>query len=341
LTVAGDLVPLSMTTLDRLAELGVDVPRVLRGANIARSRFEAGKARITTAEFFAVWRTIEELGAAPGLGLQLAHEVPVHQHHVASLAALQSANLGEGLRRLARYKRLVCPEDVRLDVSRGEARLRFEWLLAEEDPPNVLIDAVFASVLQVARQGTGKPVVARRLDLARRAANGPLLRRHFGGEIRFDAPSDVLVFDAKTLDEPFITHNPDLLKLLVPGLEAALGEQRDGRSLTEDVRAILRQQIAGERPAVDKVARALGLSGRTLQRRLEELGTSYQEQLDDVRRTSARRLLAATDLDAGEVAFLLGFEELNSFTRAFHGWEGTTPTRWRTRHGDAASTHSK
>ncbi|MGD0527155.1 MAG: AraC family transcriptional regulator [Polyangiaceae bacterium] len=51
-----------------------------------------------------------------------------------------------------------------------------------------------------------------------------------------------------------------------------------------------------------------------------------------MRHRSARRLLANTDLDAGEVAFLLGFEELNSFTRAFHGWEGTTPLRWRASH---------
>ena len=71
------------------------------------------------------------------------------------------------------------------------------------------------------------------------------------------------------------------------------------------------------------------MTPRTLQRRLEAVGTTYQELLDDVRRQSARRLLSNTDLDAGEVAFLLGFEELNSFTRAFHTWEGTTPTRWR------------
>jgi AraC-like DNA-binding protein len=71
------------------------------------------------------------------------------------------------------------------------------------------------------------------------------------------------------------------------------------------------------------------MSGRTLQRRLEELGTSYQALLDEVRRRSARRLLVKTDLDTGEVAFLLGFEELNSFTCAFHAWEGTTPARWR------------
>ena len=155
-----------------------------------------------------------------------------------------------------------------------------------------------------------------------------MLRRHFGCEVRFDASVDQLVFDAKALDEPFVTHNAELLEALVPGLEAALNAG-GGRSLADDVRSTLTQRISGERPAVEKVAKALGMSPRTLQRRLEELGTSYQELLDDVRRRSARRLLANTDLDASEVAFLLGFEEINSFARAFHAWEGTTPTRWR------------
>jgi AraC-like DNA-binding protein len=71
------------------------------------------------------------------------------------------------------------------------------------------------------------------------------------------------------------------------------------------------------------------LSPRTLQRRLGELGTSYQALLDGVRRDASRRLLASTDLDAGEIAFLLGFEESNSFSRAFVAWEGATPGRWR------------
>jgi AraC-like DNA-binding protein len=90
--------------------------------------------------------------------------------------------------------------------------------------------------------------------------------------------------------------------------------------------------MTGERPSVEKVARELGMSPRSLQRRLAELGTTYQTLLDDVRRDASRRLLASTDLDASEIAFLLGFEELNSFSRAFHGWEGVTPTRWREEH---------
>jgi AraC-like DNA-binding protein len=90
--------------------------------------------------------------------------------------------------------------------------------------------------------------------------------------------------------------------------------------------------MTGERPSVDKVAREMRMSPRTLQRRLGELGSSYQVLLDDVRRDASRRLLATTDLDAAEIAFLLGFEELNSFGRAFHAWEGATPLQWRETH---------
>ena len=324
-----DLVPLSASMLERLAVLGVDVARVLRDANIPRSWFESSKAHVTTDEFFAFWRAVEALGEGRDLGLRMGSETAPHQQHVASMASLHSPNLGEALKRLARYKRLVCPEQITIDVVRGEARLRFEWLLAAEGPPRLLIDSVFASVARLARTGTGKPLGPRRIELARRRADEAMLRRHFGCDVRFDAPIDLFVFDAKALDEPFVTHNAELLEAIVPGLEAALNEGAGARTLADDVRTTLSQRIAGERPAVEKVAKALGMSPRTLQRRLEELGTSYQELLDDVRRRSARRLLANTDLDSGEVAFLLGFEELNSFTRAFHAWEGMTPMRWR------------
>jgi AraC-like DNA-binding protein len=327
--MAADLVPISASLLDRLTALGVDASRVLERANIARSRFEGTRVHVTTAEFFAFWRAIDEVGNARDLGLRIGGETRADQQHVAAIAALHSPSLGEALRKLARYKRLVCPEQVTVDVVRGEARVRFEWLLAGEGPPTLLIDGVFAGVLLLARRGTGKPIAPRRIELARRRANEAMLRRHFGCEVRFDAPFDLFVFEAKALDEPFITHNAELLEMIVPGLDEALHDEPGARSLADDVRSTLSQRISGERPAVEKVAKALGMSPRTLQRRLEELGTSYQELLDDVRRRSARRLLADTDLDAGEVAFLLGFEELNSFTRAFHAWEGTTPTRWR------------
>jgi AraC-like DNA-binding protein len=324
-----DLVPVPVGQLERLAGLGVDVARLLRHANIPRSRFDASRASLTTEEFFALWRGVHEIGGARDVGLRIGSEALPHQYSVASLAALHSPTLGDALKKLARYKRLVCPEQITIAVVRGEARVRFEWLLAEEEPPAALIDGIFASVVSLARRGTGKAIAPRRIELTRRRADEAMLQRHFGCEVRFDAPADLLVLDATALAEPFVTHNAELLEVITPGLEAALNESGHARTLADDVRTALSQRICGERPAVEKVAKALGMSPRTLQRRLEELGTTYQRLLDDVRRRSARRLLTNTDLDSGEVAFLLGFEELNSFTRAFHGWEGTTPTRWR------------
>ena len=132
-----DLVPISASLLERLAGL-----RRRRRARASASERRAlavlrGQgARVTTAEFFAFWRAIEEIGGAlPTWGCGLGGEAQPHQQHVASMAALHSPNLGEALRKLARYKRLVCPEQITIEVVRGEARLRFEWLLAGEGTP--------------------------------------------------------------------------------------------------------------------------------------------------------------------------------------------------------------
>lgn len=327
-SVLPDAVPLPATLLGRLERLGVDVDNLLSRAAIPRSRFTAPNPQATTAELFAFWRAAEEVSGAD-VGLRVGTD-PLPQHQsVATLAALHSATLGEGLAKLARYKRLVCPEEITIERERGEARVLFEWLRAATAPPPMLIDCIFASVLNLARRGTGTAVRPRRLELARRRAHEGVLHKHFGCAIRFDAPADALVFEVVVLAVPLVTQNAQLMALLVPGLESALEKAESPRTLADDVRSLLARKICGERPAVEKVAKALGLSPRTLQRRLGDQGTTYQKLLDEVRHLSARRLLAHTDLGAGEVAFLLGFEELNSFTRAFHGWEGTTPARWR------------
>ncbi|HEX4456836.1 MAG TPA: AraC family transcriptional regulator ligand-binding domain-containing protein [Polyangia bacterium] len=326
-----DWVTIPSALIDRLAAIGVDVSALLRLAGLVPSRFRASRARLTTAEFFAFWRAMEGAGGTRARILRLGTDALPHQLDVASLAALHSPTFAEALQRFARYKRLVCAEAVDLTRSKGEARIRFHWLYAEPHAPLplLLVDVTFATILSLARAGLGASLTPRRIALARRRSDEPLLARHFGCPIVFDAPLDLIVFDEAALERPFATHNADLMALLVPGLEAALDASPTTRSVADDVKAALQRRMCGERPSVDKVAEEVRLSPRTLQRRLGELGTSYQALLDDVRRDTARRLLGSTDLDAGEVAFLLGFEELNSFTRAFAGWEGVTPSRWR------------
>jgi AraC-like DNA-binding protein len=336
--MSADLVTVPSALIDRLVAIGVDVSALLRQAGLVPSRFATARARLTTREFFAFWRAMELSGGTRARILRLGAEALPHQLDVASLAALHSPTFDQALQKFARYKRLVCAEAVEVTRAGGEARIRFQWRYAPSDEalPLLVVDVTFATILALGRAGLGPSLAPLRLELARRRADEPLITRHFGCPVRFDAPLDFLVFDEAALARPFATHNADLLALILPGLEAALAESLTSRSLADDVKAALHRLMCGERPSVDKVAAELHLSSRTLQRRLGELGTSYQALLDDVRRDTARRLLGATDLDAGEVAFLLGFEELNSFTRAFVGWEGVTPSRWQKAERDRA-----
>jgi AraC-like DNA-binding protein len=326
-----DLVPIPLVLFEHLARAGLDVDAILRRANLPRSRFNVARPEGTTAEFFALWRAVEERITDRSVGLRLGVEAFTDTQNVVTLAALHSVTLGEGLQKLARYKRVVCPEKISIEVRQGEARLRFEWLLAMDDPPSLLTDSIFAGVVHLAQQGTMLPVKPRRLEFARRPANEAILRRHFGCKLCFNAPYDLMVFDEAILALPMVNRNAQLLAVLVPGLELALPKNDPARTLTDDVSEALSETMSGDRPTVSRVAKSLGMSVRTLQRRLGELGTTYQDVLDSVRHRSARRLLTSTNLSMGEVSFLLGFEEVNSFMRAFHDWEGTTPARWRER----------
>lgn len=329
--MTADVFTIPGAILDCLTTLGIDGERVMQDAGIAMARFREPKARLTTAEFLAVWRALQAI-APPDFGLQLASQALPHHHNVATTAALHSARLGDALAKKARYKRLTCPQEILVELVGGEARVRSRWPLADGGLPRLLIDTTFASIVNLARQGTGTELAPSRIELARRrpaARTAAAFAQHFACEIRFDAPGDAIVFDQRALALPFVTHDPELVALLAAGLEAELDARSRGRTLADDVRQALRRRMSGERPSVDKVAAELHVSSRTLQRRLGELGTSYQALLEDVRHECARNLLATTDLETSEVAFLLGFEELNSFTRAFHLWEGASPNHWR------------
>jgi AraC-like DNA-binding protein len=330
-----EFVPVPSVVLDRLRSLGVDVDHVLDHAGIPWSRFQTTRAKLSVSEFFAFWRSLEAVGGSRDLGIRIGTRVEPHQLDVASLAAVHSDNLGDALAKFARYKRLVCGEQISIETSKKrEARIRFHWLHAEKALPLILVDTTFASLVTLARHGIGAAVTPIRVELARRRADERMLREAFGCPIHFDAPLDQLVIEEELLSRPFVTRNADVVAMLVPSLESALAEITIARSLAEDVRVVLNRSMTGERPSVERVSREMRMSPRTLQRRLGELGTRYQLLLDDVRRDASRRLLANTDLDAGEIAFLLGFEELNSFSRAFSTWEGATPSRWREQHAN-------
>jgi AraC-like DNA-binding protein len=327
-----DAIPLPAVLWRRLPALGIAPAALLRHAGLPTSLMAEPRPKVTTAGFFALWRALERMDGDPAFGLRLAREASVYQLDVASIAAMHAPSFGEALHKLARYKRLVCPEEVRVQVAAKDVAVVFRWWLSSDVPPPRLIDACLASVLALGRHGTGQEIRPLRVDLARREDHRAVLEDHFGCRVAFGAHVDRIVFAASVLDLPFRTANPDLLAVLLPGLETALVLQpgsAGNEAFVARVKETLRAQMQGQRPTVESVGRALALSARSLQRRLSDAGTTYQRLLDEVREAVACELLSRTELDSGEIAFLLGYEELNSFNRAFTAWQGTTPVRWR------------
>jgi AraC-like DNA-binding protein len=330
-----DAIAVSALLLTRLRAIGIDPESVLARARVPASRFEPG-GKLATREFFALWHAVDEEPGSSGLAIRLAEGRRASEYDVASAAALRSPNLAEAIRRFARYKRLACPEHVRVDVKNEEVSVRFHWVLAETHVPRSLVDATFAAFLGLARRGTGKEDLRPlRLELARSRADAAF-REHFACPLVLNAAFDRFVLPKKALSFPLVTSDPAALADLVPGLDAALERRAGPAMFDDDVRMAIVRAMCGERPSIERVARDLGVSVRTLQRRLSEAGHTFQALLDEVRKTAARRLLARTSLEPSEVAFLLGFEEANSFHRSFTAWEGLTPLKWRGENFEAA-----
>src|SRR5438094_4901641 len=90
--------------------------------------------------------------------------------------------------------------------------------------------------------------------------------------------------------------------------------------------------MAANRTTLEDVAKELGLGTRTLQRRLTDAGITFQQLVEETRRELAHHYLKQSAVELNETAYLLGYEDANSFFRAFNVWEGTSPGEWRTQH---------
>jgi AraC-like DNA-binding protein len=317
------------TLAKRLEELGVPSVTVLRRAGLPIGLFDQSRNLVTTGEMFGLYDAIQEVSGDPAIGLKLGSEERIERYSPTAIAALYSRSFRDALHRISRYKRLTCPEEIRI-VERGkECAVEFAWLLAEQAEPPSLIDTCFAWVITIGRRGTGRRIDPLRVEFSRPEANRRLFEDYFGCSVKFGVRQNRLLFRSEDISQPFLTHNPDLLDLVAPQLEAELTQQDTAKSLQDQVKGILKKLLAGQRPLLEDVARELRVSARTLQRRLLAERLTFQNLVEEARREMAQHYLLKSALELNETAYLLGYEDPNSFIRAFHQWEGTSPGEWR------------
>jgi AraC-like DNA-binding protein len=316
-------------TFSKLEERGVRASVVLRRAGLPPSLFEQPRVLVTTEELFAIWRAIGEVSTDPAIGLFLGTETKIEHFSPSALAALSTDTFGEAIGQVARYKRLTCPEEVLQETDDVEWSIQFRWCFAIDAEPKVLIDTCFAWVLSIARQGTGTRLSPLRLEFMEPRSHSKSIERHFGCPVLCGALRNAMVFRTSDAGREFVTRNAELLAVLAPQLDEELKQQHGEEGFAESVRREIQQKLTGRRPNVEEIARALHISSRTLQRRLQDEGSSFQRALEESRHQLARRYLNNSVLELNEAAYLLGYNDANSFVRAFRGWEGIPPARWR------------
>jgi AraC-like DNA-binding protein len=233
---------------------------------------------------------------------------------------------------VARYKKLTAPEEILTQLDEEEFSVGFRWLLAVDAEPQILTDYCFSWMLSLARHGTGTQLSPLRVEYVPQPANLRAIERHLGCEVISGASRNAIIFRASDATAPFVTRNAELLDLLAPQFEEQLRQYKDEDSFMELVHRTIQDRLTGQRPSIDVISQALHMSPRTLQRRLQESGSSFQRVLDEARHQMARYYLSNSVLELNEAAYLLGFEDPNSFGRAFRVWEGVPPSDWREAH---------
>jgi AraC-like DNA-binding protein len=309
--------------------IGLSPGAVLRRSNLPLTVY-SGESFVTASQLFAIWRAIGELSNDPTIGWKFMSRVETDQYHPTLLAALYARTYRECLERLARYKRLCSAEEFRFTQKGDETVVEVSWPFGGDEPvPPLMIDSVFALVTELGRRGTKAILNPKRVELARPAQPGDGLEEYYGCPVKYRATRNALVLRTADLERPFATHNDELLAMLAPQFERALEEGRTEQNILAQVKWVLKRLLSGSQPDLVMVAKELGMSERTLQRRITDEGTTFRELLNETRHELARQYLRNDSVEINEAAFLVGYEDPNSFYRAFRSWEDKTPAEWR------------
>ncbi len=192
-------------------------------------------------------------------------------------------------------------------------------------------EATLASVVTLVREVCASPVSPLAVHLRHSNSFAPSHhQRFFGCPVHFNAECDGLVYPAAALAVPTRLGDEGISRFLLSHLDQALDDVPEAETdLPTQVQALVASALSAGVPPLADMAARLGMSERSLQRRLSAEGTSYQQVVDQARRDLAQGLLSRTSYPLAEVAFVTGFSEQSAFTRAFKRWCQLTPAAFR------------
>ena len=266
------------------------------------------------------------------LGFHLARSFDLREIGLVYYVMASSEQLADALRNAERYSK-INNEGVRLRFSmrEGSAVIALDYVNVFRHADRHHIEFWLVTLLRICRQLTNGRLSPLRLK-TRHFRNGmpAELKTFFGVDIEFGANADEIWFPRPIALLPVAGRDEYLNELLRRYADEALARKPQVRpTVRSKAQDVLPKLLPHGRATASEVARRLGMSSRTLSRKLAEEDTSFAEILDELRAALAKRYLRDDTLPVSEIAWLLGYGEVSSLTHAFKRWTGTTPRRFR------------
>lgn len=310
---------------------GVEPERLYAAVKLDPSVLLDPDNRIPFAQLVALYEKAAELTADDNFGLHLGQRINPTAFDVVGYCALNSPTLGAAFARVARYHS-IWTDGALFTVETANDMSAIVYSYADTSIHNHRHDAemTLATVTTLCRSIASPDFAPTSVEFQHDAPPNP--KEHlqlFRCPIDFRAPSNKLTFASGFLALPIAKADASLCAVLDRHAEELLAKFPPQHSLVDQVRSIIAAELRGGDPSLERVADQLNLTPRTLQRKLQDVRTSHNELLDQMRRQLAMRYLREHEMAICEVAYLLGFSESSSFHRAFKRWTGVTPKEFR------------
>ena len=282
-------------------------------------------ARIAAWQLRDAWAALVAL-AGPGIALEVAAATPVGAFGVVEYVCRSAPTIGEALQRWVRYLNLL-DDVVEVALIADDDDVSLEVVVESATPCPQAHELCFGLVVAQCRDLSRGRFAARRVELSHALHDVDPYRRFFGCEVVAGAERCRLVMPRRMMGLELASADPNLLAILERHAEELRAKEPAAPPMTEQVRRILATHLRDGDLEIAHVAARLGLTARSLQRRLKDEGSVFQSVRDGVRRELATRYLASGQLAIAEISFLLGFSEPSAFFRAHKRWTGHAPGR--------------
>jgi AraC-like DNA-binding protein len=313
--------------------LGVTPEALCRAAGLDPSIYEDADNEIPFARLLDLAERGARLTGDDAFGLHVGERNEAKTYGLLGYITINRRTFGEALGSLIRYQRIRTKAvEFTLEVGGADAHLAYYYRAADAAPQRRRQESeeMLSTMARVGRELTGVDWAPREVHFEHEEPSDTSEHaRIFRAPVRFHRPLTKLVFDASLLELPVVSADPTLGSLLERQAEELLAGSQHHGDFAGRVQEVIKEGLPGGEARVDAVGRRLGLSPRTLQRKLREEGTSFQELLEETQRALAEFYLRKPEVAICEVSYLTGFSQPSAFHRAFRRWTGLTPREFR------------